>query len=217
MSRKPRSTSPEAIAKRNAAFAKLSPAQKRVVVAKDVLAALNAKQLKARQSVYVESTLVRSDPASEYDMDEYYRQRNEADAADAQTMLLEGKAECTVCAIGSVFVCAVERMNKLSYLDFRTMDQRDMRHYLADAGFSLEQLDLMECAFERTAKYIESEKYEQFSCGGYEEGDDDIDAAIRFGEQFVTYNESGSRVVNSEGCMRAIMKNIIANNGEFRP
>lgn len=215
MKARKRAYSPEAIKRRNAAFEKLSPAQKRVVVAKDVLAALNARQLIARSNVYL--TIDRFAPELQASPN-YWE-------LDAQSALLKGQVSCNVCAIGSIFVCAVERQDKITLNDFAGSKKNGMSEYLGDM-FSAEQLDLMEAAFERTDEYVKSKRYRPLDdyeyprCRSNEE-QAELEEAIAFGDAYYyedAVNEDDDvGAFDADGCMRAIMENIIANDGEFRP
>jgi hypothetical protein len=216
MKRKPRSTSPEAIAKRNAAFAKLSPEQKRVTVAKDVIAALNAKQIKAQANYYLKVYSTKLGPKKHTAA--WYAEMEKQQEADAQTELLAGKLQCSACAIGAVFTCAVERVNNLKVEDLKSARKSFMSSYL-EGLFSREQLDLMEVAFERTSEHAESLRDED----GYytaREHRSAVDSAIDFGRQFESDEwdkDENKPTFDADGCMRAIMKNVSDNNGEFRP
>lgn len=222
-----RSTSPEAIARRNAAFAKLEPAAKRVVVAKDVITSLNAKRLKAKANIYLNAW-------PKYDRmeafkglrsysDEWYARAASFSESDAQTALLNQQLSCEACAIGSVFVCAVERMDRLTVDEFKSLRQAGIREYLGDL-FSPEQLDLMETAFERTTEYVQSRRYNpgKYSDSVYDPSEDaaaELDQAVDFGNNFARegYADDDEVDFDADGCMRAIMQNIIDNAGEFKP
>lgn len=188
----------DAIRKRNAAFEKLPPEKKRVTIAKDVIKALNAKRITPKQNYYLQVG--------------YADDGDVTNESDAQTALLEGKLKCDVCALGSVFVCAVERMNKLKVGDLYN-DKYKMMDYLSGV-FDSEQLDLIECAFERTRNHACTEL-----------DDDEARRAIELGRKFETRTGNCGcgdpkctvKRPDSEACMRAIMENIIANGGTFIP
>ncbi len=180
-------------------------------MAEDVISALNANQIKAKANMYLCVSL----PGGNWipsDSDIY--------SADAQKMLLENRLECSACAIGAVFVCAVERMDQLTVEEFKSCrGSGDMRSYLGDF-FSVEQLDLLEAAFERTGEYVKSARY----TGGYAydgEAEAELDAAKSFGNEFfaIDYDDDGDEHTNfdADACMRAIMENIIEHGGEFKP
>lgn len=206
----------------NAAFNAMTPAQKRVQIAKDVLNHLDTRQLVAQSGAYISRVEYNVGGLKPYTED-YYRARERVQySPDARKELLDGKVTCAVCAIGSVFVCAVERKNEISMYDVVNAGKTRMTAYLKDF-FSLEQLDLMEVAFEGGPTCCESARYrpmERCSLPGCEnttctvrgtptpEAQVELDAAQRLYSQLAG---------DDDAIMRAIMQNIIDNCGEFRP
>lgn len=95
------------IADKNKAFKKLSKAEKRVQIARDVLAQLKTGYLKAKPGVYLESRGLNK-------LTDYYGCiLNPGDAASEMKDILDKDKSCTVCGIGSLFVCAVRRLDNL--------------------------------------------------------------------------------------------------------
>lgn len=191
----------------NAAFKQMSPRQKRVQIAKDVIASLDAKRIKAEAGVYV-SGEYQNLPGEAYSPD-WIETRDALDESDAREQLLSGKIKCTVCAIGSVFTCAVDRMNKLNTREVRNTSKTRIMQYL-DGTFSGRQLDLMEVAFECTGRNLrqqDPDDYPDFEPNTDEISEDEVERAITFGQAWPT----------PEWRMRAIMMNVIAHGGEFEP
>lgn len=94
---------------------------------------------------------------------------------------------CQVCAIGALFIAEVARNNKFDF-HFR-VDRSEMFDKLS-RWFSEDQLTEIECAFEcRACRFC------------------NLVRAIEFGKK---YADPTAR-------MRAIMENIIANKGDFKP
>ena len=233
--RRVRAHSPEAIKKRNEAFAKLPPHKKRVVVAKDVIAALDANQYIAQTGHYVNnfkfSPLESATRGIERFTDEWYERRGKTRDVDAQVALLKGQVSCNVCAIGGVFMCAVERMDKIQLNELERGRSR-MVDYL-DGMFSAEQLDLMEIAFEGSLEHAQSERYKPsvfdeergYARRSFEyasaEASAEVGAARDFYFDHAGDEEDPDEPEDNETAaaarMRAIMKNIIANGGEFKP
>lgn len=123
-----------------ARFKKLTKAEKRVVIARDVIAQLDLKRLKARHNTYVD--LVGS-PA-------------EIQSDSVQVCDLTVGRKCEVCALGAMFVTAVERADRLTvadtshgwgYGELEGIGGEDCYHYLS-RFFSHGQLALIENAFE---------------------------------------------------------------------
>lgn len=197
----------DAIKKGNDDFAKLAPAAQRIAIAKDVLAWLDLGKLKARAGRYVV-------PIDDGRPEERWYD----DTLDARSLVLEDGVTCEVCALGGMFACAVGRLNKINAYSFRGARQNGMREYLSPY-FSPWQLALIETAFE---------------CEWYIDGFDHVrgsaeaaDAAVAFGERYTRDDVQDPdeddgvymqpRQTMQEERMRAIMQNIIANGGEFKP
>lgn len=109
------------------------------------------------------------------------------------------KVDCIVCALGGLFVGCVNLFNDFTVSrhlkKFGSLDRDDL---LVKVGklFSKKQIDLIEVAFERHAygwNHNLSKK--------------ETERALSF-----NYNN-----VNADDRMRAIMNNIIKNNGQFVP
>lgn len=174
-------------------FDKLSPADKRIYIARDVLAQLQLGQLKAKSMTYVDGGA----------FDKYLSARDKKrDLGE----LLDGE-KCSACAIGSLFVCAVRVADRAPVTSFlpipeaTRLDARDgkMREYL-DRFFSREQQALIEAAFEG------SDIAAHASVAGVEAATICAACAYNFG-----YNEK-QRIR-----MTRIMRNIIRNGGDFNP
>ncbi len=118
-------------------FEKLSKAEKRVQLAKDVIKQIGAKKFIPTRGAYLENSNsdLNSDIFSEKD---YGKQVNE---------LLKNK-KCKVCALGSAFVAGVLRANDM-VCDTTYVAEGTMRDYLHKYfGFNISELFDIECAFE---------------------------------------------------------------------
>lgn len=94
-------------------FAALSPAEKRVAVAKDVIAQLDAKKIIAQAGTYVSITPAANEIVS-------------IEPDDELQAVFAGRV-CDACALGSLFICAVAK------LDDCTADSVQFgQHYGAD-------------------------------------------------------------------------------------
>ncbi len=162
----------QALDRSNQEFNALSPAARRVAIARDVLKWLEVGKIRAKTGTYLSSYDIKNDRYT----------NKEDDRVDG--------GSCTVCALGAVFACTVERIGGLKdFWSYR--DAESIRRELGD-HFDDEQLRLIETAFEQgdftrtTPDYVIGQAIE-FATGRPEE-----------------------RLV-------AIMKNIISNKGEFCP
>lgn len=209
------SFSRDAVRKRNARFAAMTPAQQRVTIAKDVLDWLEIGKITARPGTYM-----RFDVMAPAEVEDDYAWRR---TTEAQDVLVQPGQSCTACALGSIFACTVGRADNIKVRDFQYAGQDDQHAYLAPY-FSQRQLWLIESAFERSV----------FGCWDNNEYEDVAMPAVTFGERHVvrgwyddpdTVSERPDGEIfeyptvadASRGRMEAIMKNIIANGGEFKP
>lgn len=186
------------VTRENKAFQALSPAEKRVYIARDVLAQIASKKLVPTIGIWLSGK--GRDLFTEKDLNK---------DPELQDILKKTK-QCEGCAIGGMFMCAVQTADQLKlsklegvknfkedqednpgqyhYLD-NDIDQRDAFNYLKKF-FSSNQLAMIETAFERGG-------------GAYHAHDGSAD--------FVT------SITGASERMKLIMQNIIVNKGTFRP
>lgn len=196
------------IKQRNAKFAKMTAAQKRLAIAKDVLAQLKKKKFVAESGSYC--TLNTSKVLTRKDIGISEGEGYKTVDIELQPLLLDGTiASCDVCAIGSVFMSKVLLGNKFkitadSYsdsgedsVDLETDLDRDHDMVESLKGiFTEKQLRLMEYAFEgEDIKEIFFDSPEKFH--------------LKVDEFYYEYTSDESR-------LKAIMQNIIKNEGTFK-
>lgn len=181
----------QTLSAKNKAFWKKKPSQQRVEVAKDVLKQLELKFLKAERQTYFAVSGLKKDIENPSDkLDQVFDQ------------VFKSRGKCNVCGIGACFVSMVKLGNSIAtkqvgingYIENGdSIDDDDMRKLLENV-FSEDQLSLIECAFERDLGFGYAPMLDQ-------------EAAKSFGEK---YKHDSTR-------LKAIMKNIIKNKGEFIP
>lgn len=172
---------------------KLTKAEMRIAIAKDVIA-----QIKAKKYNPIQGTWVKSVGGQEYD-DWLLTASCEVDVRD----YTKNMKACYVCALGSLFVSAVNKYNNV----YGTYDSVSTFEVFSSIGtgenkspllryFSSSQLQLIEFTFEggMGAFYF----YDNSST---------VERAYAFHEQ---YPDDKDRLI-------AIMKNIIKNKGIFKP
>lgn len=177
-------------AEANLAFARSSAANKRVAIAKDVIAWLNTKKIRATPGEYLAVTKGVENPDGD----------------------MVGVQQCNACALGAVFACAVDRVKTIDLtaaLDgwSGTYDDNSMRSMLKPY-FTTEQLVMIENAFER--RIVEPLNGDEPNYGDgpeYLVGNPRSIKALNFNKGVRSPKERLTR----------IMKNIIRNGGEFRP
>jgi hypothetical protein len=178
----------------NAQYEAATPAERRVMVAQDVIAALTAKQIVAESGVYL---TVQDEYASDV-IDSFGLQ----EAASFQNTIAD-LPPCNVCAKGAIFVCAVARQNRVTneqaFRPFSKWTGTDMEPLLAGL-FSAEQLALIEREFEGRAQDEEL-----------------VDDELAMGLFSLDDNDDPEPLYSDEARMIKIMENIIANGGTFCP
>lgn len=158
-------------------FAMMPPARKRVAIARDVVEALAENRIRATMGIYL----------GRDGFDRRYVGRQLRDS------ILERTPQCTACAVGAIFTCAVMRHD--DFVEGGYIGSADMYDYLG-RWFSARQLALIECAFEMTPAFkLGSQRY----MTAYQ--------AVEFGRAFPS----------AKGRMVAIMRNIARNGGTFDP
>ena len=137
------------VAKRNAAYERMTPARRRVAVAKDALELLEAGRIEAGHSYFKGPTV------------QAYQDGLSIDLRDA---ILATDETCRVCGIGSLFVAMVLQTNgtKVTAVAGRRyreplrlgedLDDRDLWDHMADV-FDQPQLGLIEAAYEGYAMW----------------------------------------------------------------
>ncbi len=213
------------VARDNKAFDALSPAEKRVFIARDVLAQLAAKKIVAETGTWVSAANSEQAVISEQAM-----------AKDKELKeVFDSMKSCNACALGGLFVCAVKINDRLKISEmehvktgrssddedgvdiprndstFRAIYLNDIEKYLG-RFFSKNQLKLIELAFEA-------------GDGGYDADNDDDEEAVSFFsdledslEEDTIESSYGYTVsVSPHNRMVLIMQNIVANKGKFVP
>lgn len=184
----------KAIAKTNEAFKKATKAQKRVMIAKDVLTQLRSKRYVAESGIWVSPKYKFGDDGQDINRDE-----------SVQTLFADKTIEkCSVCALGGLFMSCTNMNNNTKVSDLEDEAEFDLGEII-DAGeklsnglneiFSKSQLALIEKYFEGGDGYH-----------SVYEGDRGYNAINDFYQKY-TSNQR----------LKKIMENIVANDGTFVP
>jgi hypothetical protein len=211
------------IAKREAVFKKATVTQKRVLIAKDVIAQIKAKKIKPESGTFVSVEKVKgfmsSTEAEDRDGTFNYAMNSLSDsegyAADVRHLYLDNTIQqCSCCALGGLFMsCTLYNNNTtVENLSYAGEDLGDLlvgsSHAESlpnglDKFFSLAQLRLIEQTFEgdngAVNSGVDTETGEVF--------DKFPPRAAAFYDK---YKKPKDRLI-------AIMQNIIDNNGAFKP
>lgn len=203
-------------------FTKMTPAEQRVAIARDVLKHLDAKKFLATKGHYLRVFKAEALP-EEFVIDEISTWAPNPwqvpELSLEQQSVVNGNA-CCVCALGAVFAAAcdmapIELGSVAQPYDNSGRGFAERMHDKLSPYFDASQLALMECAFERTASF-------DYGLG---QRDKRLRAA-EFGQRValavpgaVSYISTDVKVqkVQDERVLRAIMGNIIDNQGTFVP
>lgn len=202
------------IKRANEKFAKLTPAQKRVAIAKDVLLQMNTGFIKPKSGVWADFS--KELPENKPDME--------------LQSFLETQKGCDACGLGSLFVCAVKLFDNLKVgevienikQDTKEADPHGPEDDIQTDGitvktilsylgkfFSKDQLEKIESAFEEGGGYF-SDNNEKFV---------QTPASISAGHYFNHINDKLCNLnedLSTELKLKLIMQNIIKNNGTFK-
>jgi hypothetical protein len=187
----------------NKVFKKSSPAMKRVIIAQDVIAQLKAKKFIAIPGQYLKIVT----KESEYSLEGYFRLKLDEEPTELQKIIQTPNIQCNVCAIGSCFSSLINikdnfELNTNNSYEITDNENNNGMTEELEKYFSLEQLKMMEIAFECwDIPYYVINYFEQ----------NDIEYLMNYSEKFgKKYKKANNRLI-------AIMQNIIKNNGEFVP
>jgi hypothetical protein len=191
----------------NKAFNRASKAQKRVMIAQDILARIKTRQYVATTGTWVSPN---------------FHAQGAEDDASVQKLLNEKGVQCECCGVGSVLLSCVAFKNQVTArdvqeygLDYGMMSDKDVDD---KAGvwdiFSKKQLALIEIAFEQgDGMYAPSN-------GNILGADPDEyvveeDAFIEM-KDYLAAKKFTARLDDPKKRLVKIMKNIVKNNGTFK-
>lgn len=177
--------------------------ERKVFIAKDVLARLDAKKLVAKHQVWT---------SFRFDFDEGDKEIRDVLKEKAE------KGPCMACALGAMFLSKVDAVNQLKVLELRehqfaypsvSIQSSDILKYLSDA-FDHVELREIESAFESgEGNYTSDNAYDFFP--GYRDGDKVTTCGCDNCKKLIAEKQC----IKAEDRMRILMNNIIDNNGKF--
>lgn len=205
------------IARRTKLFKAASPAQKRVLIAKDVIAQIKANRYAAKTGTWV---ALYNKNAKKIDFGPYSAASRKN--AQVQSLFLSGDvAKCECCALGGVMMSCTLYNNNQTLADFYEYDcdvgavvgYGDKFSNGLHRVFSRQQLALIECAFEGGRGGFFVSLNPTSTCTPVVDPllqnvpRDTLARAIDYAKKYAT----------PEKRMIAIMQNIIKNDGTFKP
>jgi len=195
------------VRKSNETFKKARKAEKRVMIAKDVLVALKAERIKPAVGNYYPRILSRLSDAGA--PTSYFVERS---FLQEPTRLPMG---CRVCAKGAIFTAKLDRLNGVKVGDEREL--YDPTPALLGL-FSERQLYLIEVAYEgHDGMYVSMvrRRERKHGAGTWKAGEyQEVREALKFARVWSRENDNYE---TKEMRLKEIMKNIIRNKGKFVP
>lgn len=171
-------------------FNKANKARKRVMIAKDVLAQLDAKRFKAKQGYWVKPD----------NKGERFKHKSEQqEVCD----LVSGK--CQVCGIGALFVSAVTFADKLKVQELTGVSNRDLEPAVTNDGVAF----LSDSVFDYLSRFFDDDQLNKIETA-FENGHGHC-----FDVEAESFWANLQDVPEPELRMRLIMQNIISNKGYF--
>ena len=189
------------IARRNKIYAEASAAEKRVLIAKDVIAQLKAKRIFAETGTWTDLDVLGK------------AQSFNEEAGFQETFLTDNSLSCNCCAVGSLFIGCTLYANKLPNYEIR--DNWELGENLISRKkfangfeklFSPKQLGLIELAFEGRSEFFTDDEWFDYEAPKLS-AKENTAARVRYYDAFKSERD---RLI-------AIMENIIENNGTFEP
>jgi len=175
----------------NEEFINLSPAEKRIFIAKDVITHLKSRKLYASTLGYFKNSRLFSEVF------------DGGQNVDLQAFLNDNQENCSVCAKGALFVADVIICDNFIVTNENYNSSKAIEEKLE--YFSKEQLDLIEIAFEGCKPFGSNNMFVTY----------DINNNITKSYSNIIRWRQNLKNPYSHAIMIAIMENIIENNGDF--
>ena len=192
------------ILNRNAEFKRATNAEKRVLIAKDVIKQINLGRFHAAASRFYQIAAAKPNvyPVAEYLLHKSEKTMNNS----VQTELLKNNITCNCCAVGAMFLSSVLFVNKEKFSMFSYTETDNLVNVLEgekgatcqngfDKIFTRKQLKLIEICYEQ-------------GCGLFNFSGYNLPFVKRINEFCHRHQDRTDRLL-------AIMKNIISNKGTF--
>ena len=202
------------VRKTNTAFMVASPAEKRVMIAKDALERLKSKKIIASSGEFVEFGSWETKFAEDYfGSDKWFKQYKGKEFQK----ILPKLEECNVCALGGLFTSQVRLANNCKVtseeLEYSALDMTDRMKQMK--YFSRKQRALIELAFEGGNGYFSWDAHNaDQDPETYGVSEDEYEAAVAFYNKYHDYDKSDED--QDKERLIDILENIIKNNGTFK-
>lgn len=197
-------------------YSRMTKAERKVAIAKDVIASLHAMTVRSGFGYIVEQ----GDKINIPVLREF--------GIDDQLIARKAKEKCTVCARGAMMLCKIDKFNHFTFdkcvsgsswhnpaENFDDITQDDTAAALADA-FTEDELQDIEACFELCIADNKEDEFENDYnyynyYGGFSGGKSSYDKA------YDKYQRHWEAIDDDKDRLMAIMQNIIDHKGEFKP
>lgn len=201
------------ISRRNKQFVGATKAQKRVLIAKDVIKQLKAEKFQASRGNFLEmASLTGSDHRASLDI---------KDDDSIREIFLARQEPCQCCGLGALMMSCTLFNNKEEVKDYSNhfsqlgqalRDKRPLSNKF-DKIFSKSQIELIENAFEKGSGFFRG------TMNIYANDEFLYTHASKVSERnkAISFGSRGDLEFDDKKRLIAIMRNIIKNNGTFKP
>lgn len=172
---------------------KLTKVERRLIILKDVLSQIRSEQYKVTQGEYVKLPLALRRLVY-----------NNPKRLTGQTCLLDKKTQCKVCAKGAIFLSIVRKENKVSVGELTSSRAMTSKYNIL---FGEENMNKVEAAFEKW--------YYLTPYGDYKSRPTNIFGDPRLKDEAIT--RFSAKYPDKTERLKAIIKNMIKNEGVFKP
>lgn len=198
-------------------YKKMTKAQKRVAIAKDIIASINSEKYIAYASSYIRK-VVEIDGKS-VDVRYDYLDDKVIEELDIQETLPRME-KCEVCAMGACILSLTKYENKLTFADIgpEISEFSETTDKLLKGVFTPEQLAMIEIMFEGYYSDVEYDEEDYEDGGGDNYSRDRLDAIVSDEDALKCIEwhwKKKKRGITDNNLMIAIWKNIVDNEGKL--
>lgn len=192
----------ETIAERNSKFSKANKVRRKIILAKDVIAQIEAQKFIAKTGSF----------CTIEEKDTYYNPINSlTKETSLQKLINNNKNQCNVCALGGIFTSLISITNNFNINSYQDPNDKDEFWLRLAEVFTPKELIIIENAFEQGNGFFNTFN----NCSNILESWNITE------EQFNKINTSkaisfGQRYLNLKDRMIAIMSKIIKDKGEVK-
>lgn len=207
-------------------FRKASAAEKRVMIAKDVLAQIKSRRYIPEHAVWVRPTFSpNSELMCDVDGDIIYNSDTQSDISVQELWTSKELQTCSVCALGGMFMSCVG-LNNNTTIENLNEETECLSDIIVNEGhisnglnkfFTRSQLALIEIYFEGGNGGFYIPEFLDGYYGPVSSATRKLFSRLDDDENYVHLTKFDEKYQTPSDRMKAIMTNIVENNGTFKP